>query len=279
MGKQSVKQPQKQVSRRGVIAALAAAAVGSVAAPQVAKADDVEVTKKQAAYFSFEVARYKHDTSRYERVTNKVTTISEDVTESQYPSAKSIYNFLEKYVGYTQTVADKGKTLFTGSGLDEDAGGDGHKKGEVYLRDYVVDPYDKNDEYSGIKSDSNNPVSGKAVYEEIHQVQSMFELDDIPTSHEDDKGAKYVCKSGGMYTVYQVTTDAPTDMGDYIMGRTYSYTGTDIEKDATSPKKALNWGVKRVDDVYVAINKDEAGAFFAANSNYIFKRPTCIWHS
>ena len=258
---EAVENKEQSVSRRGAIAAIGALIAGGLAAPKQASAADSGPTRKDVGKVSFEIAAHKEAADKYERQSNKQSAVTEDSTDDTYPSAKAVYDYIKVKESYQHEVADEGKSLFVGT------------DGNTYLKDYTVD--------TELKEDSANPVQGKVLYTAISELEKAVGLDEKPTKHEktgDDvlDSIKYVCKSNGYYVTYQEAQAAPSDFTTCEQGVNYSYTGK-----GTITSNEQNWGVKRVDDAFTAVCKDEFGAIFSSNKKdtSTWKPPLAIWHS
>ena len=247
-------------SRRKALTAAFATIGAFMAAPKTAHADSDKVTKKDAEYLSFEIAKYSKLKDSFERTPNKATVIDSTSTDSTYPSSKAVYNYIKNKVSYQHDVSHKGDALFVGS------------NGDCTLKDYVVD--DK------LKENSTNPVQSKVLYKTIQELNKSVGLDEKPQKHEstgDEATAdlKYVCKSAGYYSTYQDGNACPATFAECEQGVNYVYSGTGVTSNSQK------WAVKRVDDAFMALCEDEFGAMYCSKKadSMNWTPPQAIWHT
>ena len=244
----------KDVSRRAAIAA-AGAALGSLMVPSVAQADDARASRKDVGKVSFEIANYKKSADNFERTENKSNTITKDSVDSTYPTGKAVYDFVKSYVDYRQGTEDAGKALFVGS------------DGNVDVEDYTVD--------SALSENSANPVQGDVIYKEIEAIKALVNLEEKPAKCTTDGCTKtHICKSGGMYHVYQEANACPSNFNDCELGVNYNYKGTSITANEQT------WAINRVDDEFMALCEDEGGGVYCkAKTDTKWQCPVTFWHS
>ena len=258
---EAVENTEKNVTRRGAIAGIGALIAGGLVAPKQAHADSKTPTRKDVGKVSFEIAAHKEAADKYERQSNKQSAVTEDSTDDTYPSAKAVYDYIKVKESYQHELTDVGKSLFVG------------EDGNTFLKDYTVD--------TELKEDSSNPVQGKVLFKAIDDLEKAVGLDDKPTKHEKTgdeltDSIKYVCKSNGYFVTYQEAQAAPEDFTTFEQGVNYSYTG---KGKITGNEQ--NWAVKRVDDAFTAVCKDEFGAIYSSNKKETatWTAPLALWHS
>lgn len=244
----------KEVSRRAALATAGVALAGMMA-PKTAQASSERATKKDVGKISFEIANHKNSAEGFERTENKSTALNEYVNDSTYPTAQAVYNLSEEKVSYTQDAKDEGSYLFVG------------EDGNATLREGAVD--------SELKVSSTNPVAGNVIYKAIKDVNDMVAFDEKPAVCEDATcEKKHVPESGGMYHAYQEANDFP-GYGDCKNGVTYRVEGAGITSTSQS------WGVRRIDDAFMALCNDEFGGVYLSKSGKTdtWTPPVCEWHS
>jgi hypothetical protein len=252
----------KEVSRRGALAAAGLAVVSGLGVKKEAHADDTKLTKDDLSELSFNMANQKVAADKFERSKNKATSISADSTEDTYPSSKAVFDFISEKESYQQDADEVGKALFVG------------ENGNTILKEYTVDTV--------LKEDSQNPVQGGVVVQNVENLKKGFSKDQKPTKHEhkegDVEGLKYVCESNGYYVTYQQAKAMPDDVTTAEQGVNYAYTTKAIDNS-----DRMTWGVKKIDAAYIAINEDEFTGFRCSSEanakEGVWSLPKLVWHS
>lgn len=153
----------------------------------------------------------------YEQLSNKVTSISSDSTDTEYPSAKATYTYVNNKVIDNETLTDDTTQTYSGRIIGENLQG---------LSTYVRNNF--------VYNDNILVLMGTGVTEDNTSVSPSYTKDftkviELPTGFTMTNS---VVISAG-YNVRSIGSDQAGEQGEYTFGYMDNWTGSYAEKHST----------------------------------------------